>query len=139
MQEEQPEIGRFKPKGDSSKEPREPFFPDEMLEPGHKPEPPSLKGLHVPKAPLTKEKLSAFLIELKPMAEGIQAMSREDQHLIGAHLQEVKNLMHSADFSDKNVAIFEKIVDHFNELLIHSRPVDQNAVLSAIELLETKL
>ena len=139
MQEEQPEFGRFKPKGDIPKEPREPFFPDEMLEPSYKPESPTMKGLHFPKAPLTKKKLMTFLIEFKPIASAIQELSRNDQHLLAMQLQDIKNLLHAGDFQAEIVKTFEKIADHFNELLVHSRPVDQEAVSNAITQLEAFL
>ena len=139
MQEEQPEIGRFKPKGDNPKEPREPFYPDEMLGPEEIAESPSLKNLHPPKGELSKEKLSVFLVELKPIVSGIQEMSRSDQHHVAEVLSAVKNQIHASGLSDEVIHLFEKVVDHFNELLIHSRPVDQDAVLSTIELIVSKL
>lgn len=136
MDQEEPEIGRFQPKGDPN-EPREPFFPDEMMQPSHKGDAPSVKELHLPKEPLTKETLSTFLIELKPIAENLQELSREDQHLVATSLQEVKNLMHASEFSQEMKRGFEKIVDHFNELLVLSRPIDQDDLIAAIEALQS--
>jgi len=131
------EFERYEPKGDfPPKEPHEPFFPDEMLEPSHEAESPSLAGLHVPQVPITKEKLATFLIELEPIVEGIQQISRKDQHLVATRLQEVKNTLHTQDFSEEIVHLFEKITDHFNDLLTHSTPLDQKAVLSDISQLQ---
>ena len=138
QEEEEPEMGRFEHKGEPG-EPLEPFLPDEMPKPSHEAEVPSLKALHVPRAPLTKKALKSFLIELRPLIKEIQAMSRQDQHLVGKHLQDVKDAMHASDFSDDAMQLFEKLANHFNELLTHSRPVDQEAVLEKISELEIKL
>ncbi len=138
-QEEEPEMGRFDPKGEPPGEPVEPFLPDEMLEPGLEPEVPSIKSLHVPSAPVTKEVLKNFLIELKPFIHEIHAMSRQDQHLVGKYLQDVKNAMKVKDFSEDVVDLFDQVVNHFNELLTHSRPIDQDETLKTISVLESKL
>jgi len=138
MDQEEPDIGRFQPKGDPN-EPREPFLPDEMLEPSYEAEVPSLKALHVPKAPVTKEGLKNFLIELKPIVEDIEEMSRKDQHLLAKHLQDVKNGVHASGLSDTVTRTFEKLVDHFYGLLVHSQPVDKQMVLENISELENSL
>lgn len=132
MSQEEPEMGRFEPKGDPN-QPREPFLPDEF------PETPSIEQLHVPKPPLDIEKLRQFLLELEPIVGEIEQMKRAGQHAVAAHLQEVKNLIHAGDFSGEVARTFEKIVDHFNDLLTRSTPVDREAVLAKIKELETKL
>jgi len=136
----QEEFERFEPKGNfPPKEPHEPFSPDEMLEPNPEGSSPSLAGFHMPKPPLTKKKLVAFLMELKPLVEHIQEMSRKDQHRLAGDLQEVKNELHAGDFSEEILRLFEKITEHFNDLLTHSTPLDQKGVLEAIHELESKL
>lgn len=135
---ENPEIGRFFPKGDSS-EPREPFIHEEAFQPKYEPEKPHLKSLHIPKAPIKKGELKSFLIELRPIVKEIQAMSRKDQHLLVNHLQNVKKDLHESDFSKEVCDLFEKMVGHFNELLTHSQPADQEAVLEKLSELEKTL
>lgn len=120
-------------------EPHEPFLPDEMLEPSYTPEAPELKNLHLPKSPITKERLKAFLIEFKPLVDHIQEMSRKDQHLLDSHLQQIKNQLHSSDLGDEISHLFEKVAMHFSNLLRHSAPIDQDAVIKDIDKLESKL
>ncbi len=138
MSQEESEMGRFKPKGGQN-EPHEPFLPDGMSAPGHEPGAPLVAALHVPKAPITKENLSEFLIELRPIIESIEELSRTDQHLVGEKLQDVKNLLHAEKWEEEMTRLFEEIVDHFNQLLVQSRPIDQEAVLKQIQQLQVKL
>ena len=120
-------------------EPREPFLPDEMLEPTGAPESPSLVGLHMPKKPLNVEGLKGFLIEIKPFIEQIQSLSRQDQHKVGSYLQEIKNEIHFGEFSEELAEAFEKVAVHFSGLLLHSAPIDQQAVLDDIQRVESML
>ena len=134
------EFERYEPKGEfPPKHPHEPFANDEMLEPSAQKAPSSLKSLHLPKAPITKEKLSNFLIELQPIIEEIQSMTRKYQHILSNYLQNIKNILHSENFSDEALRLFEQITDHFNDLLTHSAPVDQTGVLAAIKDLKAIL
>jgi len=123
--------GEFPPK-----EPNEPFLPDEFPEPGKEP---SLKGLHPVNSPATNEKLAAFMVELRPIVEGIQNYSREDQYRVAQCLQEVKNALHAEGGEEKVVALVDKIADQFNNLLVHSAPIDQAGVIEAMNELEKLL
>jgi len=135
MDQEEPDIGRFDPKGNPN-EPREPFIPHETP----KIDNPSVSGLQLPQAPLDGKKLKAFLTQLEPIIEHIQEMSRDDQHLVGTYLQGIKDDLHAGDFPDESVRTFEQIVDHYNDLLTNSRPQDQQAALESIrELLKHPL
>jgi len=118
------------------KEPREPFLPDEALPEIDEVSTPLLQGLHKIQPPITKEKLAAFLIELRPIVQGIQNLSRADQHKLASRLQDLKNELHAEQFSSEIINIVEKIGAHFNELLVLSAPPDQVGVLSAINDLE---
>lgn len=134
----QEEFERYEHQGDfPPKEPREPF--EEMLNLSHEPQAPLLKGLHIPKEPLTKEGLKTFLIELKPIVREIMQMSRRDQHLAGQKIQDVKNLIHASDLSKEILPAYEKIAEHFSDLLTHSTPLDQEAAIAKIESLQLKL
>jgi hypothetical protein len=137
MSEEDPDVGRFEPKGDHYGEPREPFLPDEMLE--KEDSAPLLQSIHVPKAPLSKGALKAFLVEIKPVVEKIQAMKREDQHKVGQYLQQVKESLHRGDLAKECGADFDKLVDHYASLLTHSEPEDQEKALEKIRELQAKL
>lgn len=137
MSEQDPEMGKWDP---NPNEPREPFLPDEMFEPSEKnTEVPSLRGLHKPKKPVTKEGIQEFLTELKPFIFDIQKLSRKDQHTIGGYIQELKDEVHSGDFSDELRGAFEKVATHFSGLLLHSAPIDQEAVLEDIQHVESML
>lgn len=136
--EQEPEMGRFIPKGEGDL-PRDPFPVDELFDPDYEPEYPSLKALHVPSAPIEKKKLKSFLIELEPIIREIQSLSRKDQHLLGRYLQDVKNNLHASNYPSNLVRIFEKMVDHFNDLLRHSQPVDKTAALEKLTELEKAL
>lgn len=135
MTQEEEEIGRFKPKGDPFSGPREPFLPDEMLEPNHKPDSPSAAKLQVPTEPLTKAKLIAFLEELRMVIESIQEMKRTDQHYVATLLPSIKAMLHASHFEEQVIRLFEKVADHFNRLLTHSTPIDRDTVASDIEQL----
>jgi len=137
--DQQEEFERYERQGQfPRKEPREPLS-EESFEMSSEDISPNLRGLHVPKAPLTKGKLKTFLIELKPEVETLLQMSRKDQHILATYLQEVKNLIHSSDLPKEMAVIFEKIVDHFNTFLIHSMPFDQMSVLQRIKELDKAL
>ena len=136
MSDQDPEMGKWER---NPSEPREPFLPDEMLEPVGEGETPSLKGLHKPDKPLTKEGMKKFLIELKPLVEKIQGLSRKDQHKMGSILQDLKNDLHFGDFSEEFIKAFEKVAVHFAGLLLHSAPIDHEAVLKDIENTESML
>ncbi|MDN3507026.1 MAG: hypothetical protein P0S96_07350 [Simkaniaceae bacterium] len=135
-QEEDPEMGRFHPKGDPS-EPREPFLPDEMLGKPHAV--PSIESMHVPASPLREQALKSFLIELKPIVENVMAVSRDDQHKVGGYLQQVKESLHKSDLSDECKQVFDKLFDHFGRLLTHSEPIDQKEALEKIRELISML
>lgn len=137
-QSQDPEMGRFFPKGDPN-EPMEPLIPEEEFRPKYEPETPRLKSLHIPKAPIKKGVLKAFLIELRPVIKEIQAMSRKEQHLLGRYLQDVKKALYESDFPKKVCDLFEKMASHFNDLLTHSEPADQEAVLEKLSELEATL
>ncbi len=134
MDQEEPEMGRFEPKGNPN-EPREPFYPHKVP----KSEKPSLAGLHLPQGQLDSKKLKAVLMELPPIVEHVQELSREDQHVVGTYLQGIKEDLHSGDFNEELVRAFEKVVDHYNDLLMHSHPKDQDAALENIKQLLSKL
>ncbi len=136
MSDQDPEMGKW---DQNPSERREPCLPAEMLEPSGDTETPGLSGLHMPKKPITKEGLKGFMIELKPLIEDIQHLSRKDQHKIGSYLQEVKNDMHFGGFPEELMGAFEKVAVHFAGLLLHSAPLDQEAVLKDIESLESML
>lgn len=134
--DQQEEFERYERQGEfPRKEPREPLS-EEIFEPSSEELHPNLRGLHVPSAPLTKEKLQNFLIELKPEIEEIQRLSRQEQHLLATHLQEMKKLIHTCNFPKEVALLFEKIVGQFNNLLVHSAPFDQKSVLDTIAQLE---
>ena len=136
MSEPDPEMGKW---DHNPSEPREPFLPDEMFGPDDEAEKPNLSSLHMPKKPLTKEGIQAFLIELTPFIIEIQGLSRKEQHAIGSHLQKVNNEIQSGDFSEEVAVGFEKVAVHFAGLLLHSAPVDREAVLADIKNLESML
>jgi len=135
-QEDQPEMGRFHPKGDPN-EPREPFLPDEMLEKARGV--PSIESMHVPGAPIKEQELKSFLVELKPVVESIQAVSRDDQHKVVGFLQQVKENLHKSDLPEECKLVFDKLVDHFGRLLTHSEPIDQKKALEKIRELNSLL
>lgn len=136
MSDQEPEMGKW---NQNPPEPREPFLPDEMFESNQEGESPSLAGLHIPKKPLTQEGLKNFLIELKPLVEEIQHLSRQDQHKLGSYLQDIKKEMELGDFSEEIVMAVEKVAVHFSGLLLHSAPIDRKAVLKDIESAESML
>jgi len=136
MSEQEPEMGKW---DQNPSEPREPFLPDEMFEFKNEGEIPSLEGLHIPKKPLTHEGLKGFLIELKPLVEDILHLSRQDQHKLGSYLQDIKKDMELGDFSEEIMGAFEKVAVHFSSLLVHSAPIDQEAVLKDINNAESML
>lgn len=135
-QEEDPEMGRFHPKGDPS-EPREPFLPDEMLEKARGV--PSIESMHVPGTPLKEQDLKNFLVELKPLVENIMAVSRDDQHKVAGFLQQVKENLHKGELAKNCGETFDKLVDHFGRLLTHSEPIDQKEALERIRELISML
>lgn len=133
-----PEMGRFQPRGNPN-EPREPFLDNDQLEEKFAKEPPSVHSLHIPQAPLSGKKLKMFLIEVRPCIEQIQSIKREEQHILAKHLQSVRKLVHESDLAKKITPHFDKLVDHYNELLTHSTPQDAEAVLEEIDQIEQQL
>lgn len=132
MDQEESEIGRFKPKGNPN-EPREPFIPHE--EP--KIDQPSISSLKLPESPLDGKKLKAFLIQLEPIIENIQEISRDDQHMLASYLHQIKDQLHASDLKEEVIRIFDELVVHYNDLLTHSSPEDQKKALEKIrELLK---
>ena len=132
--EEKDEMGRFYPKGDPNK-PREPFLPHESP----KINKPSIESLHIPNPPLDKQKLKTFLIELQPIVEHSQTLSRDDRHLAAKALQEVKEGLHEGSFSEEIVREFEKITVCYHNLLVHSTPEDKEEVVESIKVVLNKL
>ncbi len=135
MDQEEPEIGRFKPRGNPN-EPREPFIPHE----DPKIENPSASSLKVPQSPLDGKKLKAFLLQLEPIIDQIQEISRDDQHLVATYLHKTKEELHKGNFSEEVTRTFDQLVNHYNDLLTHSRPEDQKQALAKLkELLKHPL
>jgi hypothetical protein len=93
----------------------------------------------MPKKPLTVKGLKGFLIEIKPFVEQIQSLSRQDQHKAGSYLQKIKNEIYFGEFSEELAQAFEKVTVHFSGLLLHSAPIDQQAVLDDIKRVESML
>lgn len=132
MDQEEPDIGRFKPKGNPN-EPREPFIPHEIPKTEH----PSLSSLKLPESPLDGKKFKAFLIQLEPIIEHIQEMSRDDQHKLATYLHKIKDELHVIDLKEEITRIFNEVVVHYNDLLTHSSPEDQKQALKKLrELLK---
>jgi len=136
--DQQEEFERFEPKGDfPPKEPHEPFSPGER--PTRKGGSPLVEGLQIPLAPLTKEKLTAFLVELKLIVKKNQELSRDDQHVVGNYIHEVRTMIGGNIFSDEIEEQFDDLVGHYNKLLTRSTPSDQQDVLAVIEKIEAML
>lgn len=117
----------------------EDFLPKEPIEPFMETPPPESKGgechLKAPPEPITKAKLTTFLAELEDLVDHIGDHSREQQHCLAQELQQVKNMIHNSDLPRELAEEFEKLTVHFNALLTHSAPLDQEAVIKQIHLI----
>lgn len=131
MNEEQYE--RYERPGEvPPKEPIEPFLPDEAIEP-EEPIADLVKRLKMPKLPLTKKSLKAFLVDLRPVASKIHQVGHRDLLVIESLLSQVKNELHNQGFADKIIRQFESITDHFNDLLTRLKPINPRSLFSAVE------
>ena len=117
----------------------EDFLPKEPIDPFMETPSPESKGgechLKAPPEPLTKEKLVTFLAELEDLVVHIGDHSRQQRHCLAEELQQVKNMIHSSELPNELALEFEKLNVHFNALLTHSAPLDQEAVISQIHLI----
>lgn len=124
------EFERFERKGEFPH--KKPLEPDELFSEKNL-EHATIEGMHVPKDKITKQSLKVFLIELKPIIQEIQSISRTQQHQLGQYLDEVNKLLKESNISKDILTFFEKMTTHFHELLKHSAPKDQSETLFALQ------